>query len=149
MAFLIRFGPAIIHLVPLCTYPPGCTLIGLIRPGISRFTLIKYFIHSFTSVLYLNHPGHLSDKVSRLVSPGLGLLTTFLHSSSKWIQHMCCLLSDLQYMVCPSEFGVDSHPKISESVNPFQGCAIETVGLMESLCYFHDFAFGLVKFKLP
>ena len=51
-------------------------------------------------------------------------------------------------MVCPSEFGVDSHPKISESVNPFQRCAIEAVGVMEPftfICYSHDLAFGLVK----
>ena len=27
-------------------------------------------------------------------------------------------------MVCPSEFGVDSHPEISESVNPFQAVGV-------------------------
>ena len=45
-------------------------------------------------------------------------------------------------MVCPCEFGVDSHPKVPESVNPFQGCGIEAVGVMELLsfiCYSHDF----------
>ena len=58
-------------------------------------------------------------------------------------------------MVCPSEFGVDSHPKISKSVNPFQECAIKAVaiGVMELftylLYYSHDFAFGLGKIKLP
>ena len=55
-------------------------------------------------------------------------------------------------MVCPSEFGVDSHPEISESVNPFQGWAIEAVGVMEPFTfirYSRDFAFGLVKIKLP
>ena len=58
-----------------------------------------------------------------------------------------------RYMVFPCEFGVDSHPpKISESVNPFQGCAIEAVGvrkLLTFICYSHDFAFGLVKIKFP
>ena len=55
-------------------------------------------------------------------------------------------------MVCPSEFGVDSHLKILKSVNPFQGCAIKAVGVMELftfICYSRDFAFGLVKTKLP
>ena len=45
-----------------------------------------------------------------------------------------------------------SSPKISESVNPFQGCATEAVGVMKPftfICYSHDFAFRLVKVKLP
>ena len=55
-------------------------------------------------------------------------------------------------MICPSKFGVDSYPKISESVNPFQRYAVEAVGLVEPfmfVCYSHDFAFGLVKSELP
>ena len=55
-----------------------------------------------------------------------------------------------RYMVFPCEFGVDSHPpRYLKASTHSRGEAVGVMKPFTFICYSHDFAFGLVKIKLP
>ena len=88
--------------------------------------------------------GNVSPGLACLLHPCIALLSRF-NTRVAFI-----LISDTWSV--PVSLVLILSPKISESVNPFQGCAIEAVGVMKPFTfssYSHDFAFGLVKIKLP